>query len=96
MTADNVVKLILGILFILCLTDQSYGYYQFVRTAGLIGFLWLFFQERSGLYKWLWLFSATLINPIFKIPLGRQLWNAVDIAWIIIFILSVIKDNNET
>jgi hypothetical protein len=41
---NNAIKIILAILFFLCLADMPYGFYQFVRFAGLIGFAILAYQ----------------------------------------------------
>lgn len=35
---EKFIKITLAILFFLCLAKMPYGYYQFVRFAGLIGF----------------------------------------------------------
>ena len=37
----------------------------------------------------IWFSSAILINPIFKIALGRELWNIIDIIWAILLIASI-------
>jgi len=34
----TLIKLILAVLFFVCLLDMPYGYYQLVRFAALIGF----------------------------------------------------------
>jgi hypothetical protein len=33
--------------------------------------------------------SAVLINPIFKIALGRELWNVVDVIWAVALLASL-------
>jgi hypothetical protein len=33
--------------------------------------------------------SAVLINPIFKIALGRELWNVVDVIWAVVLLASL-------
>ena len=43
------IKIILAILFFLCLADMPYGYYQFVRFAGLIGFVILAYTPTHDL-----------------------------------------------
>ena len=76
------IKIVLALLLLGCLADMPYGYFQFVRFLGLIGFGLLAFQEKEkgndGFFL-LWVVSAILINPIFKISLGRGLWNIVDV-----------------
>jgi hypothetical protein len=41
---NKLIKIILAILFFLCLAHMPYGFYQFVRFAGLIGFAILAYQ----------------------------------------------------
>jgi hypothetical protein len=41
---NNIINIVLAILFFLCLADMPYGYYAFVRSAGLIGFAILAYQ----------------------------------------------------
>ncbi len=41
---ERIIKIVLAILFFICLADMPYGYYQFVRFAVMGGFLWLGWQ----------------------------------------------------
>jgi len=43
----TIIKIILAILFSLCLLDMTYGFYQFVRFAGLLGFVILAYQANQ-------------------------------------------------
>lgn len=91
----TVIKLILAIFFALCLLKMPYGYYQFIRFFGMIGFVFLAYIEYEKKVKAIviiWIISAILINPFIKIPLGRTIWNVVDIVWSIILIISVLTD----
>lgn len=91
----NTLKIALSILFLLCLLDWNYGYYQFVRFVGMVGFGVLAYQERAKKDKtWfvIWLVSALLINPFVKVALGRTIWNIIDVIWAVLLILSVYKD----
>jgi len=79
---NNAIKIVLAILFFLCLADMPYGYYQFVRFIGLIGFAILAYQANQQsrqtemiIYGAL----ALLFQPFFKIALGREMWNIVDV-----------------
>lgn len=76
----------------LCLLDMPYGYFQFVRFAGLIGFAILAYQanEQGGqtemiIYGGL----ALLFQPFVKIAFGRQIWNLVDVVVAIGLITSI-------
>ena len=79
---NNAIKVVLAVLFFLCLTEMPYGFYQFVRFAGLIGFAILAYQANQQdrqtemiIYGGL----ALLFQPFFKVALGRQMWNIVDV-----------------
>lgn len=79
---EKIIKAGLSILLFLCLADMPYGYFQFVRWAALVGFALLAFdasdknrQQEMIVYIGL----ALLFQPIFKITLGRFLWNIVDV-----------------
>ncbi len=78
---DKAIKIILAILFFLCLADMPYGLYQFVRFAGLIGFAVLAYQaNQQGRQTEMIIYGALalLFQPFFKIALGRQMWNIID------------------
>lgn len=93
-----IIKIVLSALFLICLTDIPYGYFQFVRFIGLIGFGYFAFKEFELENKnWVIFYvgSAILINPIFKISLGREIWNMVDVLWAIILIGTLLVNRNE-
>jgi len=78
----KIIKIFLALLFFICLADMPYGFYQFVRFAGLIGFTILAYQANQQsrqtemiIYGAL----ALLFQPFFKIALGREMWNIVDV-----------------
>jgi len=89
---DQIIKVPLIILFLLCLADMPYGYFQLVRFLGMFGFGVLAFNaynRKDNLFFIIWIASAILINPIIKISLGRTLWNAIDVVWAIILSISI-------
>lgn len=80
---SNVIKIALSILFFLCLADMPYGFYQLVRFAGLVGFAILAYQSnQQGRQIEMIIYGglALLFQPFFKIALGRQMWNIVDVV----------------
>lgn len=89
MKTTTIVKITLSILFLICLTDMPYGYFQFVRFAGMVAFAWLAYVEKDKSIYLFWLSSAILINPFIKIALGRTLWNIIDIFWAVILLASL-------
>ena len=100
MGIDRVLKLFLELLLLICLIDMPYGFYQFVRFAALIGFSVLAYQaNQQGRQAEMIIFGALalLFQPLFKIALGRQLWNLVDVIVGLGLLLSIfIKPKNNT
>lgn len=90
-------KIALAILFLLCLLDMPYGYYQLVRFLGMVGFAVLAYQNYQKNQTWflVWLASAVLINPFVKVALGRDIWNIIDVIWAMLLIISTYLDRLE-
>ena len=96
---DKAIKIILAILFFICLADMPYGFYQFVRLAGLIGFAFLAYQaNQQGRQTEMIIYGglALLFQPFFKIALGRQMWNIVDVIVGIGLIASIFMKTKES
>jgi hypothetical protein len=95
----NIIKVILTVLFFLCLADMPYGFYQFVRFAGLIGFVILAYQaNQQGRQTEMIIYGglALLFQPFFKIALGRQMWNIVDVVVGIGLLISIFMKPKES
>ncbi len=96
---NNAIKIVLAILFFLCLADMPYGFYQFVRFAGLIGFAILAYQaNQQGRQTEMIIYSglALLFQPFLKIVLGRQMWNIVDVVVGIGLLISIFMKPKES
>jgi len=95
---ETIIKIVLSILFLVCLLDMPYGYFQLVRFLGMVGFAILAYNTYQKNQTWfvIWLASAILINPIFKIALGRGIWNIVDVIWAILLIASIFIKQTKT
>lgn len=79
---QNLIKLALSILFLLCLLHFPYGYYQLVRFIALVGFsvlAYFSYQQKQNILLFFYAALAILFQPIFKIALGRNIWNIVDV-----------------
>jgi hypothetical protein len=79
---DKAIKIILAVLFFLCLLDMPYGFFQVVRFAALVGFAVLAYQANEKENKTemiIFICLAILFQPLLKISLGRQVWNVVDV-----------------
>jgi hypothetical protein len=93
------IKIVLAVLFFLCLANMPYGFYQFVRFAGLIGFAILAYQaNQQGRQTEMIIYSvlALLFQPFFKIALGRQMWNIVDVVVGIGLLISIFMKPKES
>jgi hypothetical protein len=96
---NNAIKIVLAILFFLCLADMPYGFYQFVRFAGLIGFALLAYQaNQQGRQTEMIIYGglALLFQPFLKIALGRQMWNVVDVVVGIGLLISIFMKPKES
>lgn len=80
---ENTIKVVLSVLFLLCLADMPYGFYQLVRFLGFIGFgilAYQSYQKGNQTELIIYVSLAILFQPLFKISLGRTLWNIVDVV----------------
>lgn len=94
----NQIKLILSVLLILCLFDMPYGYYQFVRLAAGISFAYFAYaayEDKKQPKMLLYVGLALLFQPFFKIALGRELWNVVDVLLAIGLLTSTILSKSK-
>ena len=92
------VKIGLSVLFLACLLPMPYSYFQIVRVIGLLGFCLLAYDahdKQNTNTAIFFLVSAIVINPILKVPLGRNLWNLLDVIWASILLYQLKKLRNE-
>lgn len=78
----KIIKIILAILFFICLANMPYGYYELVRFVALVGFAILaYYANESGnkIKVIIFIALAILFQPLVKIALGRNLWNIIDV-----------------
>jgi hypothetical protein len=90
-----IIKIVLAILLFLCLTDLPYGYFQLIRLVSLFSFSILAYQsnlKRNQTEMVIYIGLAVLFQPLFKISLGRELWNIVDIIVGIGLLISIKKN----
>ena len=93
---DKIVKIVLALLLFICLADMPYGYYQLVRFAGLIGFSILAYKaykRNQHTEMIIFVALALLFQPFFKISLGREIWNIVDVIVGVGLLLSIFIKN---
>ncbi len=88
----SVLKILLAALLLTCLADMPYGYYQFVRFAGLVGFALLAFRAYSSEQQQIaivYVCLALLFQPFVKVALGRAVWNVMDVV-VAVFLLGTV------
>lgn len=91
------IKIVLAVLFFLCLFDMPYGFYEFVRFSALIGFSILAYrahQEDKSTEMIIYGSLALLFQPFFKIALGRVVWNIVDVIVGIGLLVTLFRKRN--
>jgi hypothetical protein len=96
---DKAIKIVLVILLFLCLADMPYGFYQFVSFAGLIGFAILAYQAHEQGRQTEMIINgglALLFQTFFKIGLGREMWNVLDVVVGIGLIISIFMKPKES
>lgn len=79
---EKLIKMGLAVMFLLCLLQMPYGYFQLVRFIALIGFVYLAYSaKKSGndTAMFIYVALALLFQPFFKLALGRTIWNIVDV-----------------
>ena len=95
----SIIKIILALLLLLCLADMPYGYYQFVRFASMAAFAFLAYtanEEGKQTEVIIFVILALAFQPFFKIALGRELWNIVDVVVAIGLVASMlVKSQNK-
>lgn len=89
---QTVIKIILSVLFLLCLLHMPYSYYQAVRFVGLLGFVLLayFSYEKSKKIEVIiYIALALLFQPFIKVALGRTGWNIIDVIVSLVLVISI-------
>ncbi|STC98477.1 DUF6804 family protein [Elizabethkingia anophelis] len=95
---EKIIKIGLAVLMFGCLLDMPYGYYQLVRFIALISFAVLAYQaSQQSRQTEMFIYGALalLFQPFFKIALGRELWNIVDVIVGIGLLVSLVKNNKK-
>ena len=82
------ILLILAVALTICLFPMPYGYYIFIRYFAAIVFAVmaydLYQKQENKRGAIIFLAMAILFQPFIKIPLGRTIWNIVDVISAII------------
>lgn len=95
---NSIIKIVLAALFFLCLADMPYGYFQLVRFVALLGFAILAYlasEQTNKIEMIIYICLAILFQPLIKISLGRDIWNAVDVLVGLGLIISIFIEPKE-
>ena len=95
---EQLIKIGLAGLLLICLAHMPYGYYQFVRIASMLGFgylAYLSYEKNDQTSFLIFLILAVLFQPLIKIALGRALWNVVDFVVAIWLIWNIVKQSKK-
>ena len=94
--------LFLAAMMLLCLAPMPYGYFQLVRFVAMIVFglmAYHYYQNQKMVATWVFGALALLFQPIYKIALGRVVWNVVDVIvallLIALFVMEWHKSNKD-
>jgi len=93
-TNEIILKIVLSILFLLCLLKMPYGYYEFARFIGMLGFALLTYfdyqkHQTINSIVIIYIALALLFQPFLKVALGRTIWNVVDVIVSLGLVISI-------
>ena len=77
---------------------MPYSYYLLVRFLAMSGFgvlAYKAYNEKSETEMIIYIILAVLFQPLFKIALGRELWNVVDVVVGVGLIISLFFDKKQ-
>lgn len=93
------VQVILILALLLCLFPMPYGYFILVRYLATFVFAimaYQYYKQQNKATTCLWVCLVLLFQPFFKIALGREIWNVVDIVVAIILIIILWKERTTS
>lgn len=92
------LQFILALALLLCLAPMPYGYYVLVRYGSAVVFgimAYQYYLEKKENLALTWGALAVLFQPLIKIPLGRTVWNIVDVIVAIILFFIILRTHSK-
>lgn len=92
------IGFVLAVALLICLFPMPYGYYSLVRFVAMIVFgcmAFSFYKKENRLPSVIFGSLALLFQPLFKISLGRTMWNIVDVTVAVILVLIWYNNHNS-
>ncbi len=99
MKIENIIKIVLAVMLLLCLAPMPYGYYELVRFTAMLGFAFFAYQSikiKNEIIGLVFLGLALLFQPFWKINLGRDIWQVVDVLVAAGLIISLFKRKTKS
>ena len=87
--------IILVIMLLLCLAPMPYGYFMLVRFVMMVAcgaMAYHYYLDHKTVAAWIFGALALLFQPIYKIALGRELWNVIDVLAAVLFIVMFVME----
>lgn len=84
------IGIYIAAMLLLCLAPMPYGYFMLVRFVMMVACGWMAYQyylRQKTVGTWVFGILALLFQPMYKIALGRTVWNIVDVIVAIFFIV---------
>lgn len=91
-------NILLAVALLICLLPMPYGYYILVRYISTVVFgvmAYDYFHIKQKRLYVITLSLALLFQPILKIPLGREIWNLVDVVVAIFLIYLSLREKHS-
>lgn len=88
----------LAVLLLMCLLSFPYGFFIVVRIIALVVFGILAmhaYEDKTETPMYIYIALAVLFQPFLKIPLGRDLWNIIDVLVAIGLVVSIFKARKQ-
>lgn len=89
------LKLFFVLALLVCLAPMPYGYYMLIRVVATILFVIFagqYYIARKEELAITFGILAFLFQPLIKIPLGKDVWNMVDVAVAILLLILWFKE----
>jgi hypothetical protein len=87
-----IASIVFALMLLYCWkSDLPYVYFQFIRVAGMVVFGLVAYQSYTKQKMNLaivFFLSVLIINPFFKVPLGRFNWNVLDTIWAVLLLIN--------
>lgn len=94
----QIIKSVAVVLLLLCLLPMPYIYYTIVRIFIFVSMIIFTYNDNPKKKFWkycIYVFFATLFNPLVRIELPRIIWNVIDVLLAAIIFVNLIYEYNK-